>query len=410
MEHPIHAVDDGHQIPDIECLKLNSEILARLEQNDPDLSGLKLVQDGWFEGAGRAIGGNKHLKKLSISIGYIGYETTDGSWIGELCREGLSLNQSIESLSLLTLNAGMDGLDIFPTILQHNCNLRCIQLTEILSETSLDFLASALSQSKNDRLECIEVHSCGVTNAQFAGFCNALSRQKNLSSLKFLDEGRGIFSNDTILDDENATILRNFLIGHKSLKSFQLDAALTVTGWNIFSTALSHPKCSLETLVINASNDDVDNEIITRLGVVLEVNNSLKYLRLGITRFEGVVTESVNNCLNVISRVLCDLSSIQCTSASNHTLQNVHLGDDDDIWNDIPSFLRMNRNVNKAEVARQKILTYHFDGGNTNLHVFSEMSMTAIMPHAIEWIGRNGDGLTMMYNLLRGNPTLVLSR
>ena len=116
--------------------------------------------------------------------------------------------------------AGMDVLDIFPTILQHNCTLRCIELTEVFSKTLLGSLVSALSQSKNDRLECIEVHSCGVTNAQFAGFCNALSRQKNLSSLKFLDEGRGIFSNDTILDDENATILRNFLIGHKSLKSF----------------------------------------------------------------------------------------------------------------------------------------------------------------------------------------------
>jgi hypothetical protein len=282
-------------------------------------------------------------------------------------------------------------------------------VTELLAETLLGSLASALSQSKNDRLECIEVNSYGVTNAQVAGFCSALSRHKKLSSLKFLDSDVGIIPHDTILDDENATILGNFLIGHKSLKSFYLDAALTVTGWNIFSTALSHPKCSLETLAINASNDDVDNEIIIRLRVVLEVNRSLKYLRLGIRRFVGVDIESVNSCLNVISRVLCDLSSIESTFASNHTLQNVHLGGNDDIWNDIPPFLRMNRNVNKAEVARQKILTYHFDGGNANLHVFSEMSETT-MPHAIEWIGRNGDGLTMMYNLIRGNPTLVTSR
>jgi hypothetical protein len=409
MEYPIQAVDDGYQMPDIECPNLDIETLARLESNDPELTGLRLFQDGWIEGAGRAIGGNKHLEKLPISIGYIGYETTDGSWIGELCREGLSRNQSIESLSLHSLNAGMDGLEIFPTILQHSCNLRCIKVTELLAETLLGSLASALSQSKNDRLECIEVNSYGVTNAQVAGFCSALSRHKKLSSLKFLDSDVGIIPHDTILDDENATILGNFLIGHKSLKSFYLDAALTVTGWNIFSTALSHPKCSLETLAINASNDDVDNEIIIRLRVVLEVNRSLKYLRLGIRRFVGVDIESVNSCLNVISRVLCDLSSIESTFASNHTLQNVHLGGNDDIWNDIPPFLRMNRNVNKAEVARQKILTYHFDGGNANLHVFSEMSETT-MPHAIEWIGRNGDGLTMMYNLIRGNPTLVTSR
>jgi hypothetical protein len=68
MEYPIQAVDDGYQMPDIECPNLDIETLARLESNDPELTGLSLFQDGWIEGAGRAIGGNKHLKKLSISI------------------------------------------------------------------------------------------------------------------------------------------------------------------------------------------------------------------------------------------------------------------------------------------------------------------------------------------------------
>jgi hypothetical protein len=65
----------------------------------------------------------------------------------------------------------------------------------------------------------------------------------------------------------------------------------------------------------------------------------------------------------------------------------------------------MNQNENKAEVARQKILQHHFLEGNANMHAFARFPETS-MPFAMEWIGRNRDGRTLMYNFAKEFPTL----
>lgn len=65
----------------------------------------------------------------------------------------------------------------------------------------------------------------------------------------------------------------------------------------------------------------------------------------------------------------------------------------------------MNENENKVSVARQKILMHHFIGSVEDIHVFDQMS-EKVMPHAINWIGRDSIGYSLMLNFVRGNPTL----
>jgi hypothetical protein len=60
----------------------------------------------------------------------------------------------------------------------------------------------------------------------------------------------------------------------------------------------------------------------------------------------------------------------------------------------------MNRGVNKSEVARQKIMAHHFSGDTTNLHMFVHMQ-EAMLPFALEWIGMNNLGFSLMFSLVQ---------
>ena len=127
-------------------------------------------------------------------------------------------------------------------------------------------------------------------------------------------------------------------------------------------------------------------------------NSCLKSLNLV---FNDAITDII---WKDIARVLCDKTSIGSIYSSNHTLQDLnipHLT----FPEEVVSLLAMNQNEDKSVVARQKILMHHFLARGNNANVFSRMPET-MMPFAMEWIGRNRLGLSLMYNVVRDNPTL----
>jgi hypothetical protein len=74
-------------------------------------------------------------------------------------------------------------------------------------------------------------------------------------------------------------------------------------------------------------------------------------------------------------------------------------------WDNIVASLEMNKQSNRAVVAREKILTHHFAGGTTDMSVFARMP-ESILPFAMEWIGRNSFGYSLMYQFVGGFPWL----
>ena len=82
---------------------------------------------------------------------------------------------------------------------------------------------------------------------------------------------------------------------------------------------------------------------------------------------------------------------------------------------DLVSYLVLNENKDKIEVARQKILRTHFSNSDTSkLQEFLDMELE-MMPSFMAWIGRplpigwEGEqvsGLSLMYNLMRRVPDL----
>ena len=110
--------------------------------------------------------------------------------------------------------------------------------------------------------------------------------------------------------------------------------------------------------------------------------------------------------------LVCNKSSIIDTYNSNHILQDLNYFPDD-----LESYLELNKNEDKEEVARQKILQTHFstgDGDTSKLEELLDMELE-VMPTVMNWIGRplsidwkgtNVSVLSLMYNLMRRLPDL----
>ena len=65
--------------------------------------------------------------------------------------------------------------------------------------------------------------------------------------------------------------------------------------------------------------------------------------------------------------------------------------------------LELNKNNNKFEAARHKILLHHFLDGD--VQEFIEME-TPVLPRAVAWAGRDMNGHSLLYQILRCIPSL----
>lgn len=125
-----------------------------------------------------------------------------------------------------------------------------------------------------------------------------------------------------------------------------------------------------------------------------------------------------------LGRVLWDRRRINRTFSSNHTLcgwlvdrcdhaaKEYDPGFDEISHNlSLPKYIHamlgMNNNEDKLEVAREKILKHHFSRRECakNIPLFARMP-ESVSVYAIEWIGRDDLGYSIMYDVVRGSPHL----
>jgi hypothetical protein len=104
-----------------------------------------------------------------------------------------------------------------------------------------------------------------------------------------------------------------------------------------------------------------------------------------------------------LSHALCDETSIENTYSSNHTLHTLEKFGRRNVRAEIPdhlsALLRLNKNQDKSSVRRQKKGIPNINGLNRST-----------LPSALEWIGRDTVGFSLMYNVVRGIPKLFESR
>ena len=207
--------------------------------------------------------------------------------------------------------------------------------------------------------------------------------------------------------DEGASVLASLLGSHMSTVltlNLNDNDSITTNGWRAFSNVLAPTSTSKlkrlrsEDKTSYVVNDDVMIEFIAALAK----NNSLNELGLGCS---GVSTYS----LGALVHVLCDRSSIANVCNSNHSLNIFEFVDSDDVekvqHDELDVLLDMNKNPDKNEVIRTKLIPFFFSNTDYIRRVFGSIDIP-MMPDVMEWIGRDRLGRSVMFELCRSMPEL----
>lgn len=249
----------------------------------------------------------------------------------------------------------------------------------------------------------------GVTAEGWITFFNTLLHSQ--CSLEELD------LSGNVIDDEGALVLINLLATFRNLRILHLnDNCITSNGLRGI-TRLLQPNSKLRKLSIQDmkvdDNDCFNDEVFIEFVDVLSNNTSLYIFMFddwGTINDDDDDDEVTDQIWTALSRILCDKKTIESIYYSNHTLNNIGSIDISKTvhHSDIKSLLCLNENQDKTAVIRQKILTHYFPSDMNSIEVFSGMS-TSFMSRAIEWIGKDTFGFTLMYNVTRGIPLLFES-
>jgi len=216
------------------------------------------------------------------------------------------------------------------------------------------------------------------------------------------------------IDDEGIRQLVPLVSNMTSLKHLTLNnnRSVTPTGWLALSDYLQSPNFALKELCLFDNN--INDDTVAAFTSALVHNKILEWLTL-----DDCLDEDENELISergwdAISALICNKTSMIDTYNSNHTLHSVCYY----IPVELDSLLDLNKNKDKTEVARQKILQTHFrteDNDTTNMQVLLDLELE-VMPVAISWMGRpthddswrgaKVSGMSLLYNLMRRLPDL----
>jgi len=222
------------------------------------------------------------------------------------------------------------------------------------------------------------------------------------------------------IDDDGLQLLVRLVSRMSSLEQLDLssNSSVTHTCWQDLSGYLQSTSFALEELRLDGNN--INDDTLAVLTSALANNKTLKRLEL-FCSFSGMERVSITaRGFSAVSTLLCNQTRIIDTYNSNHTLEELGLHKYHYEKMNLPhlsSSLELNKNKDKSEVARQKILQTHFSNDTSNMQEFLDMELQ-VMPPVITWIGRptpidwkgmKVSGLSTMFNLLRRLPDLFNS-
>ena len=180
---------------------------------------------------------------------------------------------------------------------------------------------------------------------------------------------------------------------------------ITADGWHAFADVLL-PNSTSRLEVLRVGHDEEDMALMNDAAVLDFINalsNNSSLVELDILEVEAVSQSS----LDALVKVLCDKTSTASVCNSNHTLNIFHYtrinGRDRPV--ELDSLLELNKNKDKAEVVREKILRSSVINEDTVGHEFGHIPVT-FFPSLIEWIGRDRLGYSAMNCLVRNFPSL----
>ena len=380
---------------------------------------------------------HRNLESLKLSISGNG-----NRWCVALANLLQNPMSNLTDLNLDCAGIGDDGLVVLGSVLANNTVLKTLTLDTNYGISPTGWLAftrclvNSLSNLvnlnldgnrigdegatdlanflvNNDTMKGLSMrHNQFITPNGWVAFFNRL--QTSRVPLKVLDLWGCAVDGDAVV-----TAMVNFLSnGRSSLRSLNVHTmefgavaerrGFSVNGGRAITNLLRSPNSSLEELRFDLNQ--VNDEVVADLANALVNNASLE--SLDFDRVQGITKRG----WDAFAHILCNTTSIDSIYSSNHTLRNVS---SPSTISDLQHLLDLNYNENKADVARQKILQFHFTEEN-NLQEFVDMEL-AVLPQALSWIGRdvtsqNGNlwraigrnilGFSLMYRSLQSMPSL----
>jgi len=325
----------------------------------------------------RSLAKNTSIKKVDLGDNY---GVTDDGWQHFFtCLQNPS--SSIEQLDLGANRIADQGITSLGNALANNTTLKY-----------LDLSSSSSLQSP--------VH---VTADGWRSFFARLHNSKSVLQ-DILLSGCGI-------DDEKLDILADAVNNNSTIKilDLSLNPQVTAMAWHRFFVAcLQSPESSLEGLFLCGNLSVEADDMMAHLAgaIAHNHNDTLEAIDLG----ENLNITKIG--WSYFSHLLCNKSTITSIYESNHTID--YLGPTR-LPVDLDNLVKLNEHENKNEVAREKILQYHFQD-SANVQEFRDITLKAL-PHAISWLGREcswsgkeNSGHTHLYQLLRSLPSLFESK
>jgi hypothetical protein len=348
--------------------------------------------------------------------------------------QALSVHTWLRKLQLWGMTIGRRGCNSLVRLLNKSTKLKEIDFIDMRGITNDGwhdiFVALQSTRSKLERL--------GMTGVEEVNEHTALSLSHAL--LYHSTTLKGLFLNDQVmvviplLQDPNAILeelylefhnadsttneeleaLTNVLVTDSRLKRLSLrgNSSITAEGWVTFSSFLRNPNSNLEKLSLmlvdcNHMNDTVMNSFAD----ALTINHRLQ--KLGMYWCDDTSNQSkvTSNGYDTFTCTLCNSSSILSTFNSNHSLEEVSFEVYDNEFEqllcdvlpeELTTLLQINKENNKNQAARLKIIKTHFSGNDIKMEPFAKMAVN-VRPHAIEWMAKD----MHLYEFLRAMPSLL---
>jgi len=395
------------------------------------------IDDDGYEHLFSALAKSCSLKKLTISPGIEGCTDTD------LYDEEVLAKSLLRHVNLITLNleGNCMGNRGCRTMTSFVCDTRTILSTlnlegNNIGDEGVKYLTDALSKTSTQLKYLYLAYNDNITSVGWKHICDLLRKpdigleglsMSELSNEVMLDLAsspgchmlktlqicntshtdiscpawKGLFgllrSPTSVLEDlslrgneltgESTGCLTSALANNSTLRSLDLSCCrnITTAGWDALSDCLRNPKSELETLNIQWSLYNDNGEATALLADALASNRKLKNLLTGFSR-RGIYSDK----MRPLFQILCKEESIMATYQSNHYIQNLGVLSS----YETTSHLELNKNTDKAEVARQKIIDVHFSNFNVkpviDMQPFIDMDI-GVIPHAIAWIAKGSN-------------------
>lgn len=354
----------------VEGCKALSKLLTTTTTNKLTSLNLEnnLICDNAIATLTMALCKNTTLKELNLSFNTA---ITQAGW--QIFSTYLQGEESmLEKLNLSSTNIANEGISALGDAMISNTTLNTLDLYDInnngeplITYTGWDAFFICLRNNPSSALKQIDLRYSSIDEESLHGLANALGSQ--CSAITILDMSQNLH--------------------------------ISASAWTSFFNRLgsSNHRFALHDLYLQGNN--ITDEVIPQLIRALANNNTLKTLVL------GDLFPITNSGWEQFRHLLCDKSSITKIRSSNHTLRSLGC---EDIPEHIQTLLSLNESDSKKEVAREKILRYHFNNGRDTMNEFVDMELS-VLPHVISWVGRNNVGQTLMYQLLQSLPSLTMT-